>query len=132
MRSRLSPAQLAAFRQSGRVRILGMRFWGKHGANPGEQKQTQPIDVDVSLRVDLNEAAANDSLQAALDYDEVYRMCERIVTRRSFRLLEALAQAVADALWQHKKVLGLTVRVRKPRRLAGATPEVEIQRRPLP
>lgn len=115
--------------QSGVIRVTGMRFWGRHGANPGEQRHEQPIDVDVSLKLDLRAAARTDALARTIDYSEIYRTCERIVTKRSFQLLESIAQTIAEDLWPWPKVLALRVRVRKPRLLEGATPEIEIIRR---
>lgn len=128
-RPRTATSESKAFAQAGTIRIRGMRFWGKHGANPGEQRRDQPIDVDVSVRLASDEAARSDALTDTFDYDQIFRVCEEIVTRRSFALLEALAQAIADALWQRQPLRSLSVRVRKPRLLAGATPEVELTRR---
>src|ERR1700674_442991 len=102
-----------------RIRISGMRFWGKHGAAPGERERQQPIDVDVELHIDCEPAAKSDDLNDTVDYDRIFHHCEAIVTQRSFTLLEALAAACLSEA---------TIRVRKPRLLDGATPEVELTR----
>ena len=115
--------------RAGAIRVRNMRFWGKHGANPGEQLRAQPIDLDVSITMDLEPAARSDALRRTLDYRDIYAACESIVTGRSFRLLEALGDAIARKLWDPATMLGLSVRVRKPRLLEGATPEIEIFRR---
>ena len=117
-------------REPGFIRIRGMRFWGKHGANPGEREHDQPIDMDVEISADLEDAAQSDALTETIDYSAVYRTCERIAAQRSFALLEALADDVARAVCENPKVLEAVVRVRKPRLLDGATPEVEVRRRP--
>jgi dihydroneopterin aldolase len=111
----------------GTIRILGMRFWGRHGANPGEQDRAQPIDVDVELTCDLSRALASDDLADTVDYAAIYHICELEVTGRSSTLLEALAGRIADAVLRDSRISGATVRVRKPRALEGATPEVEIR-----
>ena len=108
------------------IRIRGMRFWGKHGALPGEQEREQPIDLDIELDVDCAPAAASDRLDDAVDYTSVHRACERVVTSRSFALLEALAEACLQAVFEDKRIRSATIRVRKPRLLDGATPEVEL------
>ena len=110
----------------GAIRIMGMRFWGKHGADPGERERDQPIDLDVEIACDLGVAAAADSLAHTIDYSAVYELCERIVTVESFVLLEALADRVAQAILADARVESVTVRARKPRLLDGATPEVEL------
>jgi dihydroneopterin aldolase len=111
------------------IRIRGMRFWGKHGALPGEQQKSQPIDLDIELDVDCAPAAASDRLADAVDYANIFKICERIVTTRSFVLLETLADACLQAAFADKRIRAATIRVRKPRLLDGATPEVELTRK---
>jgi dihydroneopterin aldolase len=112
----------------GAIRISNMRFWGKHGANIGERDREQPIDVDVEISIDIGPAASTDMLADTIDYRGVYATCEQIVTRQSYALLEALADRIASALCQDPKIIEVIVRVRKPRLLEGATPEVELRR----
>jgi 7,8-dihydroneopterin aldolase/epimerase/oxygenase len=113
---------------SSRIRITGMRFWGVHGTLEDERTHAQPIDVDVEIEVDVEPAARSDALADTFDYRAAYRICERIVTGRSFALLEALASAAIEELLSDPRVKRATVRMRKPRALDGATPEVELAR----
>lgn len=115
--------------ERGAIRISGMRFWGKHGANPGERERPQPIDVDIEIIADLSASAATDALADAIDYSALHRTCERVVERESCALLEALADRILRGIFEDVRVLEATVRVRKPRLLDGATPEVELRRR---
>ena len=110
------------------LRIKGMRFWGKHGASPGERERAQPIDLDLDLVVDCAAAAASDELADAVDYTVVFAACEGVVVQRSFALLEALADACLKAVLVDPRIRSATIRVRKPRLLDGATPEVEMTR----
>jgi dihydroneopterin aldolase len=119
----------AAGPNSGAIRISGMRFWGKHGADPGERDRAQPIDVDVEIAMDLDAAAGSDSLADTIDYTALYRACERVVTQGSFVLLEALADRIAQSCLHDVRIGEITVRVRKPRLLDGATPEIQLHRR---
>lgn len=112
----------------GVVRIREMRFWGRHGANPGERDRTQPIDIDVELQFDCGPAIAADDLAKSIDYDTVFALCERVVTQKFFVLLESLADECLAALLADPRVESATVRVRKPRLLDGATPEIELTR----
>ena len=114
--------------KQGVIRIQGMRFWGRHGANPGERDRAQPIDVDVAMQVDFGQAIAGDDLTKTIDYAAVFAACEHIVTLQSFVLLESLADACLTALLADPRVESATVRVRKPRLLDGATPEIELTR----
>jgi dihydroneopterin aldolase len=110
------------------IRVTGMHFVGRHGANPGEKDRPQPIDVDVEIVTDIAAAIASDALTDAVDYDSIVQTCRRIVTQRSFTLLEALAAACVDAIMADARVRSARVRVRKPALLDGATPEVELTR----
>jgi dihydroneopterin aldolase len=113
----------------GRIRIEGMRFYGKHGASEEERAKSQPIDLDVEAAIDLSAAAQSDRLSDTFDYTKLHALCERAVTQESFALLEALAEHIARQVLADDKVLGVVVRARKPRLLDGATPQVEVRMR---
>lgn len=110
------------------IRITGMHFVGRHGANPGEKDRPQPIDVDVECITGAAAAIASDALADAVDYDSIVQACRRTVTQRSFTLLEALAAACVEAIMADERISSARVRVRKPALLDGATPEVEVFR----
>lgn len=114
--------------KQGIIRVREMRFWGHHGATEAERDRLQPIDLDVELHLDCEAAIDSDDLSKALDYVSVLRSCERIVTQHSFLLLESLAAACLEEMFADARVERATVRVRKPRILDGATPEVELSR----
>ena len=110
------------------IRIHGMRFWGKHGALEGERDREQPIDVDLEVAVDSAAAAHSDHLADAIDYRTLFAKCEEVITKRSHALLEALAYACLDEVLEDTRIKRATIRIRKPRALEGATPEVELTR----
>lgn len=110
------------------IRIVGMRFLGRHGANPGERDRPQPIEMDVEISMDATRACASDDVRDALDYAEVFQTCRAVVTERSFALLETLATACLDAIMMDPRAASVCIRVRKPGLLEGATPGVEIAR----
>lgn len=103
-----------------------MRFWGKHGVTEAERTIAQPLDIDIELECSIERAAASDDLADTVNYDEVFKACERIATQQSFHLLEALAESCLRAILEDRRIARATIRVRKPRLLNGATPEVEI------
>ena len=80
-----------------------------------ERASPQPIELDVELRVDLAAAGKSDELSDTVDYGDVFDACRRIVEGRSFRLLEAIAEAVAGEILQRTRVEEVAVRVRKLR-----------------
>jgi dihydroneopterin aldolase len=103
------------------VELRGIELYGFHGVLEHERRDGQPFLYDVKLEV--GERGASDRIEDAVDYREVAATV-REVHGRQFRLLEALACAVADALVERFAVERVTVRVRKPgARPAGLTVE---------
>jgi dihydroneopterin aldolase len=117
---------------SDRITLRGMRFAGRHGVGDAERETPQTIEVDLVLRLDLANAAATDDLAATIDYAALFELTRSTVEGRSFRLIEALAGAIADAVLAGHAVDDVEVRVRKPKApLPGAfeTVEARIRRR---
>lgn len=99
---------------SDRICLRGMRFEGHHGVTEEERESPQPIEVDLEVGLDLSAAGRADDLERTVDYGPLIDRCRRIVEERSFRLLEAIAEAIAtEALDGAPLAGGVTVRVRK-------------------
>ena len=64
-------------------------------------------------------AGVDDDLAKSVDYGKVYEAVRQIVESTSFRLLEALAEAISHELLADFEVTEVGVRVRKPERQAG-------------
>jgi dihydroneopterin aldolase len=95
--------------------LAGMEFFGRHGVSDAERAEPQQIDVDVELEVDLAPAGTSDDLADTVNYSRVFDACREIVEDRSFKLLEAIAEAIAGrVLADFPPVAGIAVRVRKP------------------
>ena len=97
-----------------------MQFQGRHGYYEHEMVTPQPFEVDVELVLDLQPAGVDDDLEKSVDYGKVYDAVQQIVESTSYRLLEALAEAISHELLADFGVQEVTVRVRKPAvRLSG-------------
>ncbi len=97
------------------IYLCGMTFEGHHGVTDEEREAIQEVQLDVELRLDLAVAAASDDIQRTVDYGAVFEICRQQAEEHSFRLLEALGAAVANAvLTQFGQVAAVTVDVRKP------------------
>jgi dihydroneopterin aldolase len=91
-----------------------MQFQGRHGVYDWEQLNPQPFEVDVELVVNLQPAGVDDDLDKTVDYGKVYEAVRQIVESTSYRLLEALAEAISHELLVDFDVSEVGVRVRKP------------------
>ena len=97
-----------------RIILANMQFQGRHGWHQHEVENPQAFEVDIELERDLGPAASTDDLAKTIDYGTVYDAVRQIVEGRSFRLLEALAEAIAQAVLGAFDVAAVTVRLRKP------------------
>jgi dihydroneopterin aldolase len=97
-----------------RIVLSNMMFRARHGVHPREQLHEQSFGVDVELVLNLQPAAVDDDLNKTVDYAAVFRTVRQIVESTSYRLLEALAEAIAHELLVDFNVSEVVVRVRKP------------------
>ena len=99
---------------SDRIVLADMRFMGRHGYYDHELEQPQRFEVDVELVMNLQPAGVDDDLTKTIDYGRVYDITRQIVESTSFRLLEAIAEAISQELLAAFEVIEVGVRVRKP------------------
>ncbi|CAN5485059.1 MAG: dihydroneopterin aldolase [Iamia sp.] len=114
------------------IELRGLTALGVCGALPEEQDRPQPIEVDVDIEADLRAAGASDDLDDTVDYGAVCELVERVVTTERFRLLERLADRIAELILSDDRVQGVTVSVSKLRPPVAqilATSGVRITRR---
>ena len=98
----------------GRITLAGMRFEGRHGASEDERMLPQLLEVDLEVEADLDPASRSDALADTTDYGPLIAVARRTVEEGSYRLLEAIAGALADAaLRLAPGATAVTVRVRK-------------------
>ena len=115
--------------------LHNIRLQGRHGYYDHELQAPQPFEVDVELVINLQPAGIDDDLDQSVDYARVYGIVRQIVESTSFRLLEALAEAISHEILTEFPVTEVGVRVRKPAvRLDGPLDYagVEIWRRRSP
>ncbi|WP_457630513.1 dihydroneopterin aldolase [Oceanithermus sp.] len=97
----------------GRIALVGLEFYGRHGVKPEEGALGARFIVDVELEVPFE--GQGDSLEATVDYAEVHRLVAAVVTGERFYLIEALADTIADRLMAaFPGARSLVVRVHKP------------------
>ena len=98
---------------SDRIVLHDMRFMGRHGVHENEQIESQPFAVDVELVLNLQPAGVEDDLARTVDYGAVFEVVHQVVESTSFRLIEALAEAIAHEILAAYPVTEVGIRVRK-------------------
>jgi 7,8-dihydroneopterin aldolase/epimerase/oxygenase len=95
--------------------VNGLLVHGHHGVMAHEEKVGQRFVIDLELAIDLAEAGRSDKLADTVSYSAVVDTATRAFTRDSFRLVEAAAAAVADALIAgFPQVVSVRVTLHKP------------------
>ena len=95
--------------------IEAIEFYGYHGASAEEQSVGHRYAVDVELGYDTSLAGRTDELGDTVNYSQVAKRVASIGSGEQFRLLEALAARIADAVLTEFPVDSVRLRVRKIR-----------------
>jgi 7,8-dihydroneopterin aldolase/epimerase/oxygenase len=111
-----------------RIRLAGLRVFGRHGANPGERDHAQPFDITITAEIDLHAASTSDALDDTLDYASLHARIVTAVETTSYALIERLANDVLDAVFADHRVARAEVTIAKPEILDGATPSITLVR----
>lgn len=99
----------------GTVRLVNAVFYAHHGVLQEEHRIGGRFEVDVSMELDIEAAAANDDLTRTVDYERIYGHVQEIVIENRFFLIERLALLIAQkVLAEHEMVDAVDVTVRKP------------------
>jgi dihydroneopterin aldolase len=101
-------------RPTGRIRLLGLEGYGHHGDLPAERELGAQFSLDLELLTDTQAVAETDRLRSgAVDYVKIEALARRLLEGPPFRLLETLAERLAEAILEQPGVLEVTVRVTK-------------------
>jgi dihydroneopterin aldolase len=96
------------------VEITGLSLFTHHGVTEAERDTGQRLLFDISLDLDECDATVTDRLEDTIDYGAVCDAVALVATERSYRTLERLCTAVADALVERYRASGVVVRATKP------------------
>lgn len=115
------------------IHLTGMRFYARHGVHAHERELGQTYHVDVALACDLTRASRSDDLSDTIDYGLIHRLVREVVEGEPRRLVERVAEDVAQRLLTGTPADAVRVRVAKLHPpIEGATLDeeaVEIERR---
>jgi dihydroneopterin aldolase len=104
------------------VFITGLSLHAFHGVMEHESRVGQTFTLDLALQIDLQEASRSDKLADTISYDQVVDVATKAFTDARYKLVEAAAGAVADAIFAaFDKVNWLRITVHKPHAPIAAT-----------
>jgi dihydroneopterin aldolase len=107
---------------SDRIFIRGLALHAYHGVMPHEAKVGQTFSIDLDLDIDLSAAARSDKVMDTVSYDKVVDCASDAFSGQRFRLIEAAAGRVADALLAaFPPIRSVLITIHKPHAPIAAT-----------
>jgi len=100
-----------------RIALTGLRVTGHHGVFGHERRDGQVFVIDMTLWLDLTDAAATDDLHRTVDYGELAALAAGIIGGAPRDLIETVAAEIADSVMQRfarNSVHAVEVTVHKP------------------
>ncbi len=94
--------------------ITDLQFHAHCGITPAEQEAGQRLSLDLELYCDLKKSTPVDALLGLPDYGHVASVVLEVGRRERFKLLESLAEHIAEILIKQFPVEEVVLRVKKP------------------
>lgn len=95
------------------IQVSGIRAYGYIGLLPEEQTLGQWFSVDLTLAY-RNAAGQSDRIEDAYDYRWAIEAVQQTIRGARFRLIETLAETIAQQLLERNQLEQVCVRVAKP------------------
>ena len=98
-----------------KIILTEISVFGHHGCSEDEQQHGQNFKVDVELNLDLSKAGKTDNIAETVDYAQVLFIVENIVAGTPRKLIETVAEEIADTLLKRFSLIeSLKVVLHKP------------------
>lgn len=97
-----------------RIELRGLTVRGNHGVFEHERRDGQDFVVDITVWMDLHQAATSDQLAHTLDYGELAKQAADIVAGPPRDLIETVAAEIAEGVMSDERVHAVEVVVHKP------------------
>ena len=98
-----------------RIELRGLVIRGRHGVLEHERANGQDFVVDITLWIDLADAAASDDLADTYDYSALAQLAADVVGGPPRNLIEAVGGEIADRIMDDDRVHAVEVVVHKPK-----------------
>ena len=97
-----------------RIELRGLTVRGRHGVFDHERTNGQDFVLDITVWIDLADAAVNDDLAHTYDYAALARLAADIVAGPPRNLIEAVGAEIAEKVMDDQRVHAVEVVVHKP------------------
>ena len=97
-----------------RIELRGLIVRGRHGVFDHERADGQDFVVDITVWIDLVDAAASDDLADTYDYGVLANRAAKIVAGPARNLIETVAAEIAEDVMKDRRVHAVEVTMHKP------------------
>lgn len=97
-----------------RIELRGLTVRGHHGVFDHERTDGQDFVVDITVWIDLVDAAVSDKLADTYDYGLLAERAAAIVAGPPRKLIETVAGEIAEDVMKNQRVHAVEVTVHKP------------------
>lgn len=128
--SEITPLPRSASAPRRRVFVRDLKLDAYIGVYEHEQGAPQPVRIDIDLDVIEPADPTGDRLEDVVCYNRLTQAIKAMIAEGHIKLVETLAERIAEIAMAHPMVLAAIVRVEKPQAIAeAAAAGVEIERR---
>lgn len=97
------------------IQIKDLEVYANHGVFPEETKLGQRFLVSLTMYVNTRHAGRTDCLDHSINYGDVCMFITRYMKENTYKLIEAAAEHLAEALFEQYSLLyGVTLELKKP------------------
>lgn len=101
------------------ILLEGIQVPAALGVTAAERRMRRPVLLDVEVARDLRAAGHSDRIGQTIHYKHIFEVVEDVAAHQEHKLVEALAERIAQAVLETFDAEAVTVTVRKPKPIAG-------------
>ncbi len=125
----VTPIPRAANAPRRKIFVRGLMLDAFIGVYDSEQGVAQPLKIDLEVEVVEPSNPIGDSLEDVVCYNKLTQGVKAIIAEGHIKLVETLAERVADLALSHPMAIAVDVRIEKPNAISeAAAAGVEISR----
>ncbi len=125
----ITPIPRAANAPRRKIFVRGLMLDAFIGVYDSEQGVAQPLKIDLQVEVVEPSNPIGDSLEDVVCYNKLTQGIKAILAEGHIKLVETLAERVADLALSHPMAIAVDVRIEKPNAISeAAAAGVEISR----
>ncbi|MEI7715477.1 MAG: dihydroneopterin aldolase [Mycobacterium sp.] len=98
-----------------RIELRGLTVRGHHGVFDHERVNGQDFVIDITVWLDVTDAADSDDLANTYDYGELAQLAADVVAGPPRNLIETVGAEIADGVMREERVHAVEVTVHKPK-----------------